>query len=168
MKVIEEAPTPKWTPGAERQLVLNMAGQLQDQLKRSFPEIRIGSPWPGKDGYVLATHKTNVTMWLSLRFTPDEQPPYEPKGWRTESGFTLMLVGELKLSGAGRRQAPLREQWDQMTEGKKLCVPVFDAMTKGSNGWMRAEREILGTAEEIVTLAAEAGSGLLQVVKRFA
>lgn len=166
--VIDTSPDEVWKAVGDRRIVKSMAIDVTEGLMRKFPKFQFGKPWPRKDGYNLWTQKTNVTMWLGLRFKPKAEAPYQPDDWNVKGGFKVKLVGALKLSAAGRRQPQLRERWEQKIKAGKLPVRDFQELETRASGWMTAEREIVGTKEDIVRIATEAGSGLMEVIRRFA
>jgi hypothetical protein len=167
-KVIDASPDEKWPAVGDRKLVKDMAAEVTGRLSDAFPKIQLGKPWPLKHVYTVWTQKTNVTMWLGLVFNPSAEYPYQPDAWRVERGFKLKLTGALKLAGVARRQLELRKQWEEETATGKLRVPVFENLTRQASGWMRSEQEVVGTTQEIVDVATKAGSGLLEVIRRFA
>jgi hypothetical protein len=108
--VIDTSPDEVWKAVGDRKIVKSLATDVTEGLMRAFPKFQFGKPWPRKDGYNLWTQKTNVTMWLGLRFKPKAEAPYQPDAWRVKRGFKLKLTGALKLAGVARRQPQLREQ----------------------------------------------------------
>lgn len=144
MNTIKEARTAKWPPEGDREIVRDLATRVRKNLSQRFPNIQVSAPWPNKDGYLLWTFKTNVTMWLFLKFTPKEEKPFEPKGWRVGNKYRLTVVGMVKLA-----------------------VPGFGTLLQRENGWLVAEKEDTNTPEGLVQAATGVGECLLKTVETF-
>ena len=158
----------KWSTEGDRGIILQMANRIREQLlSKQSPPILIGNPWPGKDFYCLATGKTNLTMWLNLRFTAKEEPPHQPKGWRVNGDRRLRLECMLKLSGVARQDPDLKHGWEKLlAEEPHLEFPHIGRPSM-RNGWLVAEGYIEGSPGDLVEMATAVGIQALEIVSRF-
>jgi hypothetical protein len=158
--IIEEGAKIKWPPVGDRGRVLKLAKKMRDDLQQAFPHIQLGQPWPESDSYTLWTQHSNVTMWLQLKFQVDDKDPFEVQLER-DGRPELTLIGQLKLSAAGRRLTPARSRWEERTRDGVLALPGLEPLRLSASGWATTEQVIAGTEQEVVDRATEMGGALI-------
>ena len=162
-RVIADGGKTRWPLIGDRKRAFDLATIVRDNLLRTFPQIQLGYPWPASDNYTLWTQRSNVTMWLMLRFEVEDKPPFEVR--LEKNGLVqLSLTGQLKLSAAGRRLAPVRSQWEEKTRGKVLAVAELGPLSLSASGWATIERVYAGTQEEVVAQVTDMGRALIAEV----
>jgi len=163
VQIIKEGDKIKWPPVGDRGRVWELAKKVRDNLQHAFPLIQLGHPWPERDSYTLWTQHSNVTMWLLLKFQADAKHPFEvhlEKAGRPE----LTLIGQLKLSAAGRRLTSVRSRWEEKTRDRVLAVSGLEPLRLSASGWATTEPAITGTEQEVVDRATEMGRALIAEV----
>jgi len=158
--LIEEGSKTKWPPVGNRRIVLGAATRIREELGRVFPQVQLGHPWPARDRYTLWTHHTNVTLWLLLRFDADDKEPYFAYLER-DGQVHLSVIGQLKLSAAGRRHATAQSWWKDMIRGGSLVVCGLGQLRVQASGWATIEQKVTGTIDDVVAEATRIGRVLL-------
>jgi PD-(D/E)XK nuclease superfamily protein len=113
-EAIERAATEKFPNEGGREQVHAIACEVRAGLQQRFPGVRLGAPWPAKDRFTLASHGTNLTLWLRLVFETKPDLPHVPVNLFEGDKMHLTAQSMLKLSGAASRIPELKVRWREL------------------------------------------------------
>jgi hypothetical protein len=148
-----------------REQIFQIALRLQKSLASTG--IAISAPWPDKDYFLLGTQGTDLTLWLSLRFEVEPEPPYLPKDIFIGDKLRLFVRSALKLSKQGSRHINLKSRWVEAISRETLAVPGV-GIHKREGRWFVLEQSVFASVDDVVTGVEQIGVSLLNVVKEWA
>lgn len=154
LKIIEEAAQEKFPLLGGRIILHDAAQSAFNQLAGAFPgKLRF---WRAKDVFDIYSIGGDITANVDLLFQVENKAPYAPLGMSDENNITATLRTQITLSDRGRRNRPLKNEWNRLCEAGKYDIPGLGTHTLAGR-WFKREVEFRGDTAMLQRKIAELG-----------
>jgi|YNPNPStandDraft_1061719.scaffolds.fasta_scaffold03633_2 hypothetical protein len=159
-RIIDEDSRPTYPREGTRAVLARIADDALRALG-SLSTIQF-SRWSGRDHEQILTNKTNITLWLSLVFDAEEEPPYRPINVEDGDRLRVSLRTQFKLSGAGRKKPGLKAWWSQAVAERTFEIPKVGEHHLDDQGWFVRSAEIVLPPDKLADAMTQAGLAVVE------
>jgi len=123
---IKKGKIEKWPAVGERKVVKDVVTEVRTRLLQAFPALRLMDPWPDRESYVVVTARTNLTMWLLVKFKAGAEKPHPPIDLMDDEGHLRLTIGaQLKISANGTKVPEAKRRWEDVKRAGGLEIKDF-------------------------------------------
>lgn len=166
-KVIEDADKEKYPNVGERESIHEVVCKTREGLQQKFPNVRIDSPWRGKNSFTLVLSGTDITGWFEIAFEVEPNPPYRLLHLLEGHQMCLEVNSMLKLSGAAMRKKESKSRWDELLRGGAVDIPGVGTHELQKSGWVVKKTKVVAPVDRMPTKLTDIGALLLQWTTAF-
>lgn len=142
LKIIEEAAQEKYPLIGGRAILHGAAQAAFNELTATFPGIRLGI-WRSKDLFNIYSIGCDITTFVDVIFQIENKAPYAPLGMTDPQHITATLRTQITLSARGKRNHPLKEEWNRLCKMGKYDIPGLGPHMLAGR-WFKNEIEFCG------------------------
>lgn len=166
-KVIEAAEKEKYPNVGEREKIHEVVCKTREGLQQKFPNMRIDSPWRGKNSFTLVLSGTDITGWFEIAFEVEPNPPYRPLHLLEGYQMCLEVNSMLKLSGAARRKKESNSRWQELLSRRVVDIPGVGTHELKESGWVVKKTKVVAPVDRMPSKLTDIGALLLQWTTAF-
>jgi Ca-activated chloride channel family protein len=139
---------------------------LHDLADRGFDKV--SRTWRAQRCHTILTAGTAMTVYVSAKFQTGDKPPFYPATPVVDRGrLHLTLLTEFHISALGRKSPAVRDYWQQTISRSSFDVPGLGTHRLTPEGWFHYESSMEGTVAEITAIMADAGAGVVRVLRPY-
>lgn len=151
-------------PSAERDELRAVVGEVRTRLTERFRDRVRLARWPSIGQEALYSVKAPITMFLTLEYDEDPDPPNAIHGVFVPEGIAVTIGMSLGPSSSGRKDSDVHARWATVAGPGGVVVPGLDteALPDRSHDRFVGSAEFRGSREALVDLLVARGTALLE------